>query len=119
MAWPGVLKEVARAAGSDAAFQMAVQFGGSEFHVPKPAHLRRSQEHPLVVALGPETAVTVSKLLESGGSVYVHTARDLCVLHLKAQGMSGVAIARRLGVSTRTVRRIMRRRAHLKAQLQP
>ncbi|MCY4002088.1 MAG: hypothetical protein OXF33_00035 [Rhodospirillales bacterium] len=48
VAWPGLLKDVARVAGNGAAFRLAMELGGTEIHVPKAAYLRNEPDHPIV-----------------------------------------------------------------------
>ena len=106
--WPGVLAQVARVASDEAAFQMAVNLGGTELHVPTAAHLRRSQGHVLVRAIGIRAAIAVSQGVVCRGTVYVPQARRACVLMLARRGFQDRDICARLGLSYSAVRRYRR-----------
>ena len=100
---PGVLDEIADIAGRDAALDLAATFGGSTLHVPAPGRVHR---HALCHVLGDERARQVAERFQ-GEQVYIPQARRASVLRLRSQGLSRREIAKRLGVSDRTVRRIL------------
>ena len=104
---PGVLAEIADVAGHEAAIKMALEWGGREIHIPKPAHLKGRTTHRLVVLLGPEAASAVAARV-GGGSTYIPRARRACAAFL-ARDHSPGEIARRLGTSRKVIRRYNRR----------
>ena len=110
VAWPGLLKDVARVAGSDAAFRLAMELGGTEIHVPKAAYLRSAPDHPIVQAIGVTAATAVANEIGHGESMYVPRARRPCVQVLKARGASTREVAARLQISPQAVRAHWRRR---------
>ena len=106
-ALPGILADIAEAAGHEAAIKMALEWGGREVHIPKPAHLRGRATHPLVALLGARAASAVAARV-GGGSTYVPRARRACAVFL-ARDHSPAEIAGRLGVSPKVARRYSRR----------
>lgn len=99
---PGVLAEVAEVAGREAALDLALHMGGQPLHVPKPGHI--APEHPLVRAVGATAARIVADRFQ-GESLYIPIARRAQVLKLAEQGLPNGDIARRLGISRRSVER--------------
>ena len=104
---PGVLAEIAEAAGREAAIKIALEWGGREIHIPKPAYLRGRGTHRLVALLGSRTASAVAARV-GGGSTYIPRARRACAAFL-ATDHSPAEIAGRLGVSPKVARRYSRR----------
>lgn len=105
---PGVLGEIAETAGRATAIRLALEWGGRDVHIPKPAHLERHPEHPLVAILVAEgTASSVAELL-GGNKVYFPHARRACAVHLAAAGADAKEIAARLGISRSAARRYAR-----------
>lgn len=105
---PGVLGEIAETTGRATAIRLALEWGGRDIHIPKPAHLKRHPEHPLVAILvGEGTASSVAELL-GGNKVYFPHARRACAVHLAAGGADAKEIAARLGISRSAARRYAR-----------
>ena len=107
--WPGLLKDVARVAGNDAAFRLAMELGGTEIHVPKAAYLRNAPDHPIVEAIGVTAACKVAGAVGGGSSIYVPRARRLCAQTMRAAGHSIAEISRTLVISPRAARHYTRR----------
>lgn len=106
---PGVLDEIGEVAGRTAAIKLALAFGGEDFHFPKPGHLARCPDHPLVAILADEPGAADAIAERFGGSrVYMPQARTVCARYLAGQGVPAGAIAARLHLSHRTVRRLIR-----------
>ena len=101
---PGVLAEIAGLAGTRAALDLALALGGQPAHIPLPQNL--SPDHPLAVAMGTRAGSVCERF--GGESLYIPIARRALCKDLAAQGMTQSKIARRLGVSVRTVRRHLR-----------
>lgn len=105
---PGVLDEIAEVAGRAAAITLALAWGGEDVHIPKPGHLERCPDHPLLGILAAEAGAALAIAERFGGSkIYLPQARPVCVRHLAEQGIPAGAIAARLCISVRTVRRII------------
>ena len=109
-ALPGVLDEIADAAGRQTAIRLALEWGGRDVHFPKPNHLARHPEHPLAVMLAAEGTASVVAELLGGNKVYLPHARRACAVYLAAAGAPVAEIATRLGISRSAARRYMRRR---------
>jgi hypothetical protein len=111
---PGVLHEIATIAGLPAALALAEKYGGTRVHFPS----RAPDGHWLEQLVGREAADKLCAHFRSRGrggySVeiplgpknFYMKARRLTV-ELKEQGVSGYETARRIGVSSRTVRRYL------------
>ena len=108
-ALPGVLDEIAEVAGRTAALKLALEWGGEDVHVPKPGHLERCLDHPLVeiLAAEPGAAQAIAERF-AGSRIYLPQARTACARYLARQGIPAGAIAARLHLSHRTVRRLIR-----------
>ena len=104
---PGVLAEVAEAAGHEAAIKIALEWGGRDIHIPRPGHLKGCPSHRLVVLLGSEVASAVSDRI-GGGSIYIPRARRACAVYLVATGLSVAQVTERLAISSSAVRRYVR-----------
>ena len=104
---PGVLAEIAEVAGREAALELAIAWGGTDIHVPKPEHLTRNPQHPLARLLNFGRAARIARRF-GGGQVYLPRARRACALHLAAKGTSSAEIAARLGCTPHSVRRYIR-----------
>ena len=103
-----MLEEIEEIAGRATAIRMAIAWGGREVHIPKPAHLARHPDHPLVRLLEAEgTVLQVSNYL-GGCSVYLPRARRACAVHLAAVGATPAEIAARLALSPSAARRYIR-----------
>ena len=108
-ALPGVLEEIAEVAGHDAALTLALTWGGEEVHVPKPGHLERCPDHPLASILADLSGAARAIAERFGGSrIYIPQARAACARHLAGEGIPAGAIAARLRLSHRSVRRLIR-----------
>ncbi|MCY4407666.1 MAG: hypothetical protein OXC15_14950 [Rhodospirillaceae bacterium] len=107
---PGVLAEIAEVAGRTAAIKLALEWGGLDLHIPKPAHLERCPDHRLAALLAAEPGAAQAIAARFGGDrIYLPQARSVCALYLAGQGVSAAAIADRLLLPPRTVRRLIRR----------
>lgn len=101
--------------GKEAARKLLVAFGGTRIYVPG----RLGDDHPLMATMGEAAALALVADISSGrGGAEVHVplggtgarAREREELRgLIAAGLSAATIARRLGISRRTVFREKRR----------
>ncbi|PKN07603.1 MAG: hypothetical protein CVU73_12735 [Deltaproteobacteria bacterium HGW-Deltaproteobacteria-8] len=107
---PGVLAQVAQAAGVKAAWQLAKERGGGRAYIPTPEALH--DRHWLVQACGLEAAKAIAGALGSGevevplGPFTGNRAQVWAAIErgLNA-GLSVEQAARQVGVTARTVRR--------------
>jgi hypothetical protein len=111
---PGVLHEIATLAGLPAALALAEKFGGTRVHFPG----RAPDGHWLVELVGREAADKLCAHFRSRGrggyaveiplgpKNFYMKARKLAV-ELHTQGVSGYETARRIGVSSRSIRRYL------------
>ncbi len=107
---PGLLGQVAQAAGVKAAWQLAKERGGGRAYIPTPEALH--DRHWLVRAVGLEAAVAIANALGSGevevplGPFTGNRAQVWAAIErgLNA-GLSVEQAARQVGVTARTVRR--------------
>ena len=106
-ALPGILADIERVAGRDAALRLARSAGGSRINVPAPARLR--PEHPLARALSPAAAAEISRLW-AGERVDVPHARGAVCAWLLSQGRTVAQVAAELKMARRSVRRHRPRR---------
>jgi hypothetical protein len=102
-----LLAEIAGLIGSGAALKFARRFGGRRLYVPR----RVRAGHPIEDCVGAEAAKVLAK--ELGGQAFnVPGARNylrwLDVRALRLLGLSHAAIAERVGVHDRHVRRLLR-----------
>lgn len=108
--WPGILADIADAAGPMAAYRVAEARGGVPAYFPRPEML--TDNHWLVVACGWEAARAIARRC-GGGKFDVplgplsgnRAAVARAIREGLAQGVSGLRIARLVGVDCRTVRR--------------
>lgn len=105
--WPDLLRRIAEACGSSVALEFASTFGGRELYVPTPERIEEG--HPMARALGLATARKVASVLGGGkqviplGPASTVQRRHRAIRSLKKDGMKNPAIARALGIHTRTV----------------
>lgn len=105
--WPELLRLVAEDCGEQVALAFAAAFGGRELYVPTPERI--DEGHPMARALGVATARKVASTLGGGkqviplGPVSTVQRRKRAIRDLKGTGMKNPAIARALGIHTRTV----------------
>ena len=104
---PGILEEVERLAGREAAINLALHHGGREVYFPAEKSIDSGRDHLLFHTLG---AAVVPKLCRrfGGNAIYVPRARRACAIHLARQGASPTEIACRLATSIYTARRYIR-----------
>lgn len=108
---PGVLHEIATVAGLPAALEIADRYGGTRLHFPS----RAPAGHWLEQLVGREAADKLCDHFRSRGrggysveiplgpkNFYMRARRK--AVELKRQGVSGYEIARRVGVTSRSVR---------------
>ena len=108
-ALPGILGEIAEAAGLQTAIGLALAWGGRDVHIPQPGHIEQHPDHPLAVLLAAEgTAAAVAELL-GGNKVYFPRARRACARHLANAGAGAGEIADRLGITRSAARRYTRK----------
>ncbi|HUZ72473.1 MAG TPA: hypothetical protein VNE82_07760, partial [Candidatus Binataceae bacterium] len=105
-ALPGMLAEIARFTSVDAAIAIARAFGGSNISLPRAP----KPGHRLALLVGPEAAVIICKRF--GGERWdIPSARPFLHWHdahrLRDEGLSVSAIARRLGIGERRVRKLL------------
>ena len=111
--WPGILADIADAAGPLAAYRVAEARGGAPAYFPRPEAL--TDDHWLVIACGLDAARAISRRVGgcreevplgplSGNRAAVHRA----IRSGLAEGLSGNAAARLAGVTARTVRNLRR-----------
>lgn len=105
--WPTTLREVAEVIGRDAALRLAQECGGVLIYVPTEVH----PEHPWCIAVGEEA---FAKLAHAFGGQRIDLPRGSFIrlakaqiLEMAAQGMSTRAIAMKLHVTQRHVRRVL------------
>lgn len=102
---PASLIDVAEILGMRVALALISEFGGRE--VKFPAHPR--PDHPVIKALGEKDGLAICSLLR-GQQVYVPHARAAStradIVSLEKRGLDRAAIARKLGISQRHVRRV-------------
>ena len=117
---PGVLREVAEAAGREAAELIAEARGGSRVYFPPSDKLR--SDHWIVVLIGADRAVKVSEAIADPIGVRVDVpfgpasqtrqtsrSRIAVVLSMTLDGESATSIARHLSITDRSVRLIRER----------
>lgn len=103
---PGILAEIARLVGDDAAERLAVARGGQTLHVPGARTL--TETHDLVKILGERRAHMISAAY-AGESLYIPRARKWVAMRMFDRGASANYVATRLGLSisaARTYRRL-------------
>ncbi len=100
---PGVLADIARVAGRQAAIKIALAWGGEEIYLPRDIH-RTAQGRALAGLVGTAAARAITALL-GGDSVYVPFARKALAAYLAGEGRSVAEIASRLSISLRAARR--------------
>ena len=109
--WPGILADIADAAGPLAAHRVADARGGRMTYFPTPDRL--TDDHWLVTTCGWEAARTIARRV-GGSKVEVplgplsgnRAAVRRAIRAALAEGVSGQEIARRVGVTGRTVRNV-------------
>lgn len=108
---PASLVELAEVLGFRVAVKLMQHFGGQEIKFPK----FPGPDHPVIRALGETDGHALCSYL-GGAAIYVpHSPRGTTrrdVMALEAAGHDRRAIARRLGISQRHVRRTARTRSH-------
>ena len=101
---PGVLADMAEIAGVGKALEYAARFGGPAVYLPRVF----DPEHPecwgLAVVFGEDDARRICERI-GGGPVELPTAMRQRIAWEVAKGGRVADIARRLGVTTRTLRR--------------
>lgn len=100
---PSSIQDVAETLGLELVFKLVKHFGGVELKVPH----KLSPGHPLLV-MGERDAQAVCRFL-GGGEIYVpmmSPSRRREVIAMEAAGMPRWKIARELGMSQRSVRRL-------------
>lgn len=116
---PGVLGEIAEIAGLDAAFAVARAVGGTRVYIPR----RPGPDHWLLQAVGTEAAAKIVDHFttnQSGTDLDIPVGPDGSynrgkrertkrIAELRAQGLMTHHIARRVGVTRRTVQNVNRR----------
>jgi 1,6-anhydro-N-acetylmuramate kinase len=126
---PGVLQEIAELVGEQAALIIATRFGGTRIYMPTKA----GDTHPLVESIGRDAAEKLCEhfMVDGRGQridIPLHfgrTYRQLqraiakCVHELDDGTRSAPAIARAIGVTTRTVNRHRARHTGSKAEEKP
>ena len=104
---PGVLAEIAEVAGRGAALAIAERLGGEQVHIPRTIGSTATGQ-TLDALVGHEAAAALADRF-GGESLYIPMARRLMVCHLTGEGLQTAAIAARLGIAHKTVRRYRRR----------
>ena len=110
---PGLLAEIADAAGVEAALTIARAKGGVRAYfpaVPTAEHwLSRLVGHQKALAIGAAVAPGRSgiEIEVPSGRAYDHAQRRRCILDMSAAGLSAPAIARELGLHQRTVKKYL------------
>ena len=101
----GVLAEIAEIAGREAALALSLASGGCSIYIPRPDRI--CPDHRLARAIGIEAARAVAERFH-GEIVEVPMARRALVRDFARRGVSTAAIAERLKLSRKTVRRYRR-----------
>lgn len=106
----GLLQEVARRCGDDAALRLADRFGGLKIYIPAAP----DPAHRLAAALGREVLEALvaiaggsSTIVPRGHRLLVEMRRRM-ILELYRSGVSTGAIGRRIGVTQRYVQMVLR-----------
>jgi len=108
--WPGILADIADAAGPMAALRVAEARGGLLTYFPRMNRLR--DDHWLVMACGWDAARAIARRVGGSredvplGPCESRAAMRRAIRQGLAGGLSGQEIARKVGVTSRTVRRI-------------
>lgn len=107
---PGILSEIADAAGLPAALALAARAGGTEIYVPLADHL--TPDHWLVALVGADAARAIARRWGGGGGILIplgpagSRARIWrAIAKALDAGYSAAEAARRAGVHQRTVYR--------------
>lgn len=107
---PGVLEDIAEAAGIDAALKLAEAFGGTELVIPA-AH-RVCADHQLAKIVGLDAARKICELwvrgtvLIPGGPANGRTKQQMLMRQRLLEGVSASLVAKEVGVHLRTVWRM-------------
>jgi len=101
---PGVLAEMERVAGREAAVAVALRFGGQRIYIPKPGAL--TQVHALSLCAGPGARQIAAHF--GGDTLAIPLANRELVAYLSAAGGSVRDIAARLRIHEATVRKYRR-----------
>ncbi|MGD9610479.1 MAG: hypothetical protein AB7U59_13805 [Desulfovibrionaceae bacterium] len=108
--WPGILADIAEAAGPMAALRVAEARGGLLTYFPRASRLR--DDHWLVMACGWDAARAIARRVGGSredvplGPCESRAAMRRAIRQGLADGLPGQEIARRVGVTSRTVRRV-------------
>lgn len=110
-ALPELLGQVVEISGEEAAIRLADRYGGTRMYVPSREHL--DERHPLVVLVGKEAAEAISErwaglhLEVPLGSDVTRLLRNLEIKRMSDSHRSAGSIARRFGMTRRSVLRIL------------
>lgn len=108
--WPGILADIAEAAGPMAALRVAEARGGLLTYFPRASRLR--DDHWLVMACGWDAARAIARRVGGSredvplGPCESRAAIRRAIRQGLAAGLSGQEISRKVGVTARTVRRV-------------
>lgn len=108
---PGILGEIAELCSVRAALKFARAFGGRKFYFCRPEHLHG--DHPLVVAVGIDDAVTIAQhymadIVDVPKAERWHiAARNRMMLQERQLGASQADLARKTGLTVRQVRNVL------------
>ncbi|NVO16099.1 MAG: helix-turn-helix domain-containing protein [Rhodoplanes sp.] len=121
--FPGILGEIAEAVGEEAALKIREAFGGRRITLPGEHSLRTKvgSQTKLVEVVGIEVALKIADAIVPTTGIYVniprgateHLERRRAVLALSKDGLSVSNIAKRLGLTERTVYRIRQKASGL------
>ncbi|PCJ57867.1 MAG: helix-turn-helix domain-containing protein [Rhodospirillaceae bacterium] len=109
--FPGVLAQIAEAAGAGAAINLARRYGGTEISIPK----NPRADSPLVKAVGMTAARAIAREIGHGrllipmAGLRGEGARRAEAARMLSGGKSVPIVARAVGVHERTVRRMGKR----------
>ncbi len=105
---PGTLAEIARETSVPVALAIARRFGGTDLYVP----LNPTEHDPLARCVGIDAANRIARLYGGGrveiplGNTARRAERNRAIRRMAAEGRSVSEIARRFGMTTRSIRRI-------------
>ncbi|MDE0718459.1 MAG: hypothetical protein OXH64_11035 [Rhodospirillaceae bacterium] len=99
---PGVLAEIAAAAGREVALKLALALGGQRLYIARPPHL--GPDHLLCTAVGAAASRRIAQRF-AGETIEIPYARRALARYLSEQGYSTAKIAARLKILRRTARR--------------
>ncbi|MCW5711282.1 helix-turn-helix domain-containing protein [Shinella sp.] len=105
---PRSIREIAETIGVRLALKLVQEFGGLEIRFPA----QPDDQHPVIRALGKEDGYAICKYMDGSKLSVPHcrpprSARAE-ILRMEAEGLSNAEIARRIGITQRWVRKVVK-----------